>query len=383
MVTSELVLVPRDGLFCKDGRGWYTSSTGRGHALEWPYPSTVLGALRSLWGRERERRQGACFAPCDWPGRTADLRLGACVTLRRAWGQDWSRAHRLWPAPADALIVEGGEVLRLQPRAPRVQTMGVDDDGARESLWTAACPRRKPMRGNPWWDEQTFINWLCGASPTELRDIALARRIQTHVAMCPSSGTAREKYLYSHDLIETVESHWQWGIGCRLSVDDPGRVDVATLGGDRRLAAVEATDASTFAIPSSLEDVFARGHKGLRVVVVTPAAFARGWLPDGFDRVDGGYRGRLPGIDAELELRAAFVNRPLAVSGWDMAKSRSKPSTRMVPPGSVFAFERRDGGDFTRAHARALWLAAMGDRQDQGFGAIVPGTWNPSPTQRT
>lgn len=383
MVSREIVLVPRDGLFCKDGRGWYTSSTGRGHALEWPHPSTVLGALRSLWGRARERRQGVRFTPSDWPRQTADLRLGTCLTLRRPWGQDWSRTHRLWPAPADALIAEGGSVLPLQPRAPQVQTMGIDDDPVREQLWTACCPRHKPLRGRPWWDEQTFVNWLCGTSPGTLQDLALVRRIQTHVAMCSSSGTARDKYLYSHDLIETIEQDWQWGIGCRLCVDDVGNVDVATLGGDRRLAAVEITDASIFAAPESLNDAFARSCKGLRIIVVTPAAFARGWLPDGFEQVEGAYRGRLPGIDAELVLRAAFVNRPITVSGWDMAKSQAKPSTRMVPPGSVFAFERYDGGDFTRAHARALWLATIGDRQDQGFGTIVPGTWNPSATQRS
>ena len=36
-------LLPRDGLFCKDGRGWNTSSVGRSHGHPWPPPSTLRG----------------------------------------------------------------------------------------------------------------------------------------------------------------------------------------------------------------------------------------------------------------------------------------------------------------------------------------------------
>ena len=57
---TELVLVSRDGWFCKDGRGWRTSSLGRAHGLAWPFPSTVRGALRTAWGRSLEARISCC-----------------------------------------------------------------------------------------------------------------------------------------------------------------------------------------------------------------------------------------------------------------------------------------------------------------------------------
>jgi CRISPR-associated protein Cmr3 len=76
-------------------------------------------------------------------------------------------------------------------------------------------------------------------------------------------------------------------------------------------------------------------------------------------------------------LRAAVVPRPLHVSGWDMAARAPKPTSRMVPPGAVYFFERVDGQPFGEAEARALWLAAIGARTDEGFGRVVPGTWNP------
>lgn len=383
MKHGDFVFTPRDGLFCKDGRGWFTSSTGRGHALEWPYPSTILGALRSTWGRAREQQQGAPFARREWPKRTADLCLGPTLPLRRSWDKAWSSEHRVWPAPADSRVVESGTVQRLEARPPLVTTMGIDDDLAREQLWTAPGTREKPMQGPKWWREQEFLAWLCGAPEgVSTHGLELRRRIQTHVAISEDTGTALDKHLFSHDIVETLGRDEQWGIGCRVSANDLDHVGIATVGSDRRLAAVEP-GVALFDIPKALLEAFEPGVAGLRLFVVTPAAFTGGWLPDGLTAHGDEYRGRLPGLEVEVVLRAAFVNRPLAISGWDMAERKPKPCTRAVPPGSVYAFTRRDGALFSSDHAYALWLAAIGQRRDEGFGVVVPGTWTPHPHQRS
>src|SRR5690606_19204727 len=215
-----------------------------------------------------------------------------------------------------------------------------------------------------------------------LGDIELHRRIQTHVKMSVETGAAEDEDLYSHELVETIERDRQWSLACRLTANDGDHVDIATIGSDRRLASVEPGAASLVEMPKALLAAFAGGSKGLRLYVVSPAAFAGGWLPDGLVAQNGGYTGRLPGFDVELCLRAAFVNRPLAISGWDMANRKPKSTTRAVPPGSVYAFERADGGSFTAEHARALWLAAIGDRTNEGFGIVVPGVWTPPTTKQ-
>ena len=214
-------------------------------------------------------------------------------------------------------------------------------------------------------------------------ELRLQRRIQTHVAISRETGAALDQNLYSHDVVETSERDGQWAIACRVRADDGAHLELAGLGSDRRLAAVEGGPASLLDIPKALLAAFERGSQGLRLYVVTPAAFAGGWLPDGLAEVDGHYQGRLPGLDVELVLRVAFVNRPLAISGWDMATRRPKPTTRAVAPGAVYAFERRDGQRFTADHARALWLNAIGGRTNEGFGLVVPGAWNPADQTRS
>ena len=121
-----------------------------------------------------------------------------------------------------------------------------------------------------------------------------------------------------------------------------------------------------------------------------------GWVPSGFKpkQIDGNwqFRGRLSTADAdsnivreispELILRAAFVPRPMHISGWDMTSENDKgrmgapkPTARLVAPGAVYFFELVDpAAIFSSAE---LWLAAIGARTAEGFGRVVPGIWKP------
>jgi CRISPR-associated protein Cmr3 len=378
--TERLAFVPRDGIFCKDGRGWHTSASGRGHGLDWPWPSTTLGALRSAWGRAEEGRSGAVFGPDDWRTRTAQVRLDRTLALRRPIGAPWSAGHTVWPVPADAIWLEGRpEVQRLDPVPPAFPTLGRDDDEARESLMRPAFENAgKALAPPQWWGSEDFAEWLAGASvPVRRRDEALAttRRVQVRVGIRAEELTADEGVLFSHDVIETLERTAEWAIGVEVVLPEGDLPAMATLGSDSRLARIEMIPGSLFEPPARVIEAFRTPSAGLRLVAVTPISFERGWLPDGIEPHGGTYRGRLPVLDHEVILRAAFVPRPVHVSGWDMAARAPKPISRMVAPGAVYFFERADGRPFAEADAQALWLAAVGARTDEGFGRVVAGVW--------
>jgi CRISPR-associated protein Cmr3 len=383
---TYLALLPRDGLFCKDGRGWYTSASGRGHGLDWPWPSTILGALRTAWGRTAEAVSGKLFDHRTWLEETAAVQLGRMLTLRRPPDTDWNTTHLVWPVPLDALWLAGRpEVCRLQPLPSHVPTLGRDDDAARETLWRPALEEAgKPLPSPRWWRQDDFVAWLTGQPVSAQKPFpATARRVQTRVGIRPETLTTDDGLLFSHDVLETLELHAEWAIGVEVTLPG-GAVDaVATLGSDSRLVRIETLPETLFAPPARLLETFQAGSRGLRIIAVTPLAFARGWLPDGFEQHDGQYVGRLPGLPHDLVLRAAFVPRPLHVSGWNRAahsgKGAPKPTARMVAPGAVYFFERVDEQPFDAAHARSLWLAALGARTEEGFGRVVPGIWHPTP----
>jgi CRISPR-associated protein Cmr3 len=396
MSTSlRLALVPRDGLFCKDGRGWYTTALGRGHATAWPWPSTVLGALRSAWGRRLEQRQGQRLDGEAWRQRTGEIALGASLALRRPLHIDWAPEHRVWPAPADALkLKDRSHLVALRPHPPdraRPRTLGRDDDAAREALWhvTTDGPAEKPEQLEPWWGEEQFVSWLAGEAVSASAGGArfqLPRRLQTHVAIQPERLTAEEGRLFAHEVVETLESSStgregaaEWAIGVEAVLPDPFLPRVGRLGADGRIVGIEVLTEQLFDAPGRLLAAFARGSSGLRLVVVSPACFAEGWLPDGLERRGTVIQGHLPGVGPELVLRAAIVPRPIHVSGWDMVANRPKAVSRMVPSGSVYFLERTDGGRFGEIEARALWLAAVGSRTEEGYGRVVPGVWDSEP----
>lgn len=381
----QLALVPRDGFFCKDGRDWFTSASGRGHGLAWPWPSTVLGAMRTAWGKRREGDLGRPLTSSEWRRETAAVELGRYLMLRRTpVGAAWTQDHRVWPVPADALWLDGeGQVRPLDPAplgGPLVPTLGKDEDPLRESLWTADVGQTKASPSPRWWKECSFVDWLARlpvpASSTGVR-LEPIRRLQAHVGIRPETLTAEGEILFQHDVVETLEWAAEWALGVEVTLPDDRVPSVARLGSDGRLVAVEELPLHMTEPPGPLLASFRSQPTGLRLVTVTPTFFDRGWIPDEIEAGGDELRGRLPGQDITVVLRAAMLPRPTAVSGWDMAAQQPKPVSRMVAPGAVYFFERADREPFGEAEARALWLAALGGRTKEGYGRVVPGIWNP------
>jgi len=397
----HLALIPRDGFFCKDGRGWHTSASGRGHSLDWPWPSTIRGALTTASGRMIEVADNRQFQRKDWLTHHQQVTLKRLLTLRRALSRDdvgaWSADDRVWPVPADALWLEGREkVFRLLPSEPKTSTLGrkvgSDYDIAREKLWVPQNldDNSKPRTAPRWLSELEFVSWLTGggisadpdSNPAET-GLSPAKRVQAHVGINPGTLTAEESILFAHDVIETLESQHEWAIGSEVNWPISATPNISRVGSDGRIAFLEKLSADLFAIPGDLEKAFTNGSKGLRLIVATPTLFKHGWLPDGFEAENGEFRGNLDNNGPELILRAAFVPRPLHISGWDMTggpdeKGGPKPTARLVPPGAVYFFERADSQNFGQDILASLWLKALGQRVDDGFGQVVPGLWEPA-----
>jgi CRISPR-associated protein Cmr3 len=278
--------------------------------------------------------------------------------------------------PLDALWLEGrNEVHRLDPVKPVVPTLGRNDDDAREALWRPVLgDAQKPLASPRWWSSKEFVLWLAGNCVSVRKEaLATTRRVQVHVGIRPEELTSDDGVLFSHDVVETLDPGGEWALGVEVALPAGELPRVATLGSDSRISRVESLPTTLFDPPERVLEAFRARSPGLRLVAISPLCFEKGWLPDGFVNTNGEYRGKVAGLD--VILRAAFVPRPIHVSGWDMAKGEPKPTSRMVPPGAVYFFVRTDGQPFGEADAKALWLSALGTRTDEGFGRVVPGVW--------
>ena len=391
---EDIVLCPRDGLFLKDGREWGPAGASWAHSLDWPAPSTILGALRTATGRRAEQEKGITWTPKDWKALECVTRLASTVALRRpVAATGWNAAHRVWPVPADALFLKDDHgkrlnVLRLEPR-PATPGLGSDDNLPREALWRPrVTDPNKPARPPAWWCEQVWVDWLATPPDTlpwnesdPLSGLALPRHVQVHVGIDRLTGAAADEILFAHDVVESLDGEgYEWAIGCQFTSSRPedGPGPLATIGGDRRLARIERAR-DLFGFPAALAEAFRKSSpEGIRLTAVTPAAFTGGWCPPDFTPHGNEYRGKLPGIADELILRACMVPRAGQISGWDMARNAAKATTRLVPPGAVYHFVKSvKDARFTEADAKQLWLIALGNRCGEGFGRFAPGLWNP------
>lgn len=392
--TMRLALVPRDGLFFKDGRGWYTSRSGRGRALDWPWPSSIRGALCTAVGRQQEAKEGTVNTKPDWFNLKEKVLPRRQLALRRELGEAWTRAHRMWPVPRDVVFLEDKtngdnncQVIRLIPKK-RLAGILSNDPEADSALWFPELETEesvKPLSPPRWWDDGDFVKWLAGEDVKAKVKAGKAvgpqmdKQARVHVVIDSDKQTAKKKGLYTTETVETLqrkngEETYEWAVGVEVEAPEVTAPRLATLGSDRRPAFVEELPGKLFESPDNLLEQIA-GSKRLRLILVTPAKFKEGWLPKDFKLEDNVYRGNLPGVEGKVILRSALVGRPHNVSGWDMAESKPKGTDRMVPPGSVYFFEKADGQVFTADEVRGLWLANLGDRTDDGFGLVVPGIW--------
>jgi CRISPR-associated protein Cmr3 len=148
------------------------------------------------------------------------------------------------------------------------------------------------------------------------------------------------------------------GVGLLIGVQPESIFESAAgyigLGGESRTG--------RFEVVSQVEPLSQNGKGRVKIVLLTPAYFSGGWMPQGEDWsrwVGGG------------KLVSVAVGKPQLISGWDLAANAPKPLRQYVPAGSVFFFEDADVKDipFTETPPNAPNYGAM------GFGTFAVGSW--------
>jgi len=378
-VTTTLIIEPHDPVIVRDGRP-FGGEGQDARTLPWPLPQTVAGAVRTWIGDA---------LGWDWHGDGPDRALQVAVQGPLLFEKD----RPLFPCPRDALPAPGDGTqatrpLRLVPEA--------DDGAGARTLWPDGLSLQSPVPPPgqrpeakvdlpEYWVRATFEDWLAGRD-VELDDgnslRKLTREARIHVAVDPTTGTAREGALFATESLALRPSQYMM---CRVKVPDDvaGTVPnqgVLTLGGQRRVSFVRSAPSQGGPWPGCHSLELARaltGTRRLRLVLVTPALFTGGWLPGWLH--EGTLQGVVPGTaDLRVTLVSAVVGSYLPVSGWsyDRRKPGPRPQRRAAPAGSVY-FLQLDR-DLTEDDIAALWMQPVSDApQDclDGYGLVALGTW--------
>jgi CRISPR-associated protein Cmr3 len=381
----NLLIHPRDPMMFRDGKPFDAGLGAR--SIGWPMPSTVAGHIRTrLWGDRA------------FPGAEEKLlndisQVGPFFASQNE-KNNWELSL---PAPADAAIYGGPRVLEIVPLRPvdRAEFGGADCDLPDGLLpLRGALPKKESDTGPAFWTLEQTLLWLTKTDTAswvkaveKVGHAALPEQARLHVRIGADRRNAVKGMLF-----RTVSREFDFdtefrrkerrkgdrlvracAIYSRVEAQGDGWTEsdgAGPMGGEQRLA-VWGTSESDL-LPAAPEWLATTPR--IRLQLVTPGAFRDGWKPGWIGTGDPPCEPPgCPGL--KLKLVSAAVKRPLAVSGFDMAKEKEqrRRATRLLASaGSVYFFEVAAGDP------RSLWLKSICDKeQDQrdGFGIVLVGGW--------
>jgi CRISPR-associated protein Cmr3 len=396
------IIEPHEPVIVRDGRPFNHQPGVMAVTLPFPFPVTTAGAARSRAGS----KDGAFnIAPLDLPALKA-LKVRGPLLVEAGTEGAW---ELLVPAPGDALLLEGEQPLHCQQLVPLLAFEGSQASPFRQDstlspvgleVYEAEKPAKKPP---VFWKWQKFVEWLthpkqmCGpVNKAELGIPALAQEERVHVALERGMMVAREGALFETRGLEFTSYLDEAGdadkvsrlanarrLALWLDVEKHEEYEIQpgldSLGGERRLVHWQKQkrdlNPNIPDCPICPEELYNQIETtgACRVILLTPAFFQNGYLPDA---------SQWEGDDVKLTLCAAIVGRPQVVSGWDIYARCPKPTQRLAPAGSVFFLKLAGERDNIRSWIKRTWMKCLSEEQqnsNDGFGLAVLGSWNGEP----
>lgn len=383
------LIEPRDPLIFRDGKPFTAIPGSRARSLPFPFPSTVVGAVRTHCGRD----------PATGRFDTSRIEELLAKSVRGPLlvetGSEYSSMDAcvwLLPAPADALVLKlknspSDQALRRWLRPVHIPGNAATDLEGLSVVGLTRLDEQSKQKPHPkaprYWKWETYKAWLQSPAEgivtvTDLGHQGPKRESRVHVSIEKPTQTALEGALFQTSGLEFVRVP---GSGdppelsstreLALAVDTDADLweGLGFLGGERRVVRWRRSQCTLPDCPQPVRESI-KAQRSCRVILLTPALFQAGHLPTRF-------------LDQSSEVKAtlqgAAVPRYLSVSGWDYRMGQAKPSRRLAPPGSVY-FLSLDGDEPSiDAFIDAVWMQSISDDPEDcrdGFGLAVLGAWD-------
>jgi len=339
------ILTTDDQLILRDGRPFGESGVFGGSSLNWPFPQTLAGMVRTAVGFSRDPFYFDHIENAD-----EILKIGISRIVPMAKGaKGW---EPLMPVPADLVLTRKKEDknLTVNPLIFKSLQEGSGTDIVnRQWLMPHVDLRDKPAKETPFLFHWNFYDAYLkgklkhgeihsfkgiGINPP-IKDLRIHNAINAETFITEESKLFSNAgfYLKSKNDAEIIDLAIGFDV---INADSEDISGDAWLGGERRRVVLTATDLPFPACP----DYF-NNRRFLKLILTSHGDFG-GWSPQWL-KPDLDARRiewvKIPGTDFEIRLRSACVNGWDGVSGWDYKEKKPKKMKKLVRPGSVFIIE--------------------------------------------
>jgi CRISPR-associated protein Cmr3 len=238
--------------------------------------------------------------------------------------------ERLFPAPLDLRYdKQDKQYISLQVMPQTGLHTEVEDCPNWQPLMTPTSEPERYSTVSDWLTQTQFVAYLKQQEFTDVpRQEIFEPEERIGLGLDYGRRAAAESLLYHAQFVRPKDD-----IGLLMYLNQPlfNGSGILGMGGEGRSGHYEVlknfTSSATPYLPEGL-DISARR---IKIVLLTPAYFTDGWQPQ-----NGNWS---PWVGKAGQLVSAAIDKPLLISGWDIALKRPRPLRHFVPVGSVYYFE--------------------------------------------
>ena len=362
----RLFLKPNDTFFFRDGRPFTRGEQSEGYSIETPFPSTVMGALRTAYiafcgdmtqfANEQKQMKSVIGTKQSLAGASIQIKG---VFLGRSGGSLY------YPTPRDLVSEKKSGSATLYPLSMESQsdTFSSNSNSKLSALLTWNDPTMQVEHAGGYISCDNLRKYLLGETSglTSEKSGFIIDESKVGITRSHKTLATDEGMLYRINMKRFSDSEF----GFVVDVDGIDRLPKSALiklGGEGKSFTYRVTSQKTDPISaddrSTIRDMVRDSGK-FKLYLATHAIFDDGWLPKCFH--------------GDIELITAAVGNYVAVGGWDVAHHRAKKAYRAVPAGSVYYF-RLINAEKTDAILECLHYKNIGDQRTQeGFSLAYVG----------
>jgi CRISPR-associated protein Cmr3 len=395
-------LQPLDTLFFRDARPMQAGAGSGGHGANWPLPTTLHEAFRTMLLRE------SGSLPSGKQTISAAYATRAYESLRVLGPFPVRDSMIYFPMPHDLVSSEDNNYAVMNPVENPRGSFNFPVPWLRP---VAVKARAGKSSKRDWISKECFIQYLSAKESLIIPEDPTLRHTENRIGIGidPETQTAAERKLFASEHLRLAEGVGIWA-AASLNAADTAIVDtgvdiknclgqVLTFGGESRMCRIFESKWDL------LENIPEPQGTRIKWVLTTPSIFTEGWRPNWIRSQDGAvmlragnierhpdenrlaWRERVRKLTAiKAKLVAVRTPEPRCFSGWDLnAKNNSNPEVLggpkatvfAVPEGSVYYFEAENHEAAVHL-VRALHGRTLSDYfGEKGMGLGFCGQWTP------
>ncbi len=360
----RLFLKPNDTFFFRDGRPFTRGEQSEGYSIETPFPSTVMGALRTAYiAFCGDMAQFASDQMESVIGTKQSL-LGASIQVKGVFlGRNGGSLYYL--TPRDLVSEKKSESATLYPLSIESQsgTSSSRSNSELSNLLTWNDPTMQVEHAGGYISCDNLRKYLLGKTSglTSENSGFIIDEPKVGITRSHKTLTVDEGMLYRINMKRFSDSELGFVVDVN-GIDPLPKSALIKLGGEGKgftyNETIQQPDLLLASDRAKIRDVIDESKK-FKLYLGTHAIFDDGWLPKC--------------LHGDIELITAAVGNYVTIGGWDVANGNPKKAYRAVPAGSVYYFRLINR---TKAETvlDCLHYKNIGDQRTQeGFGLAYVG----------